>query len=579
MKLKAERYVDDVLSGRQVACEWVAKACQRHRRDLKEGHERGLWFDKEAAKVAIAFFGLLKHSKGEWAGKPVTLEPWQQFHIWSLFGWKRADGTRRFRTSYLEVARKNGKSLMASGVGLLLLVADGEMGCEVYTAATKFDQAKIVHSEAIRMVNKSPLLQKSLKVYVNNISDLSTESKFVPLGADSKTLDGLNVHGALVDELHAHPDGALWDVLETATGARRQPLMYSITTAGDSRSSFCFQMHEYTQKILDGVLHDDSFWGCIYTLDKSADGVYDWEDSSQWVKANPNLGVSKKLDNMEDKAHKAAGMTSRLQQFKQKELNLWVQGVNKWVNLPKWMECGERWPFDNKGLSWERHGMELMVAYESFLSGRKCAGGLDLSSTIDVSAWVLVFEPAEIGEPHWVLPRFFIPEENMIARVRDDRVPYDLWWEQGLVTATPGDAIDYAFIIDQIAKDAERFDIADVGFDRWGATEVSQQLRELGGEDFMVQFGQGFASMSSPMKALEVLIMRGLIGHVGHPVLTWMADNVVARSDPAGNVKPDKGMSREKIDGVVALIMGLDRVQRHEAKKESRYEGAGIRTL
>lgn len=556
----ATQYIADVRSGEQVACKWVKLAVERHVNDLATGHKRGLYFDEKAAKKAIAFFSLLKHSKGEWAGQAITLEPWQQFHFWVLFGWKRSDGTRRFRTSYLEVARKNGKSLKASGVGLCLLVADGEPGAEIYTGATKLDQAKIIHGEAIRMVKQSEILKQKLDVYKNNISDPDTFSKFEPVANDSTTLDGLNVHAGLIDELHAHPDGALWDVLQTATGARRQPLMYAITTAGNNptQSSICFQYHDYTEKVLEGVIEDDAFFGTIYTLDRDENGeLEDWENEAVWVKANPNLGVSKKRDDMRDKANQAKNMPTRLNQFLQKELNIWVQQAVKWLDMNAWNRCSETLPD---------------------LTGRICYAGLDLSSNIDITALVLVFPPLQKDEPVWVLPTFWVPEDRIWERSKKDRVPYETWLQQGFLKKTPGNVIDYDFIIHDLKAHADAYQVAEVAFDRWGATQLSQNLTDEG--FVMVEFGQGFASMSGPSKDLEKLILSQGLAHGGHPVLRWMADNVVTRVDPAGNIKPDKEKSREKIDGIVALIMGLDRAIRNEGQPQtSVYEGRGITIL
>jgi len=254
-----------------------------------------------------------------------------------------------------------------------------------------------------------------------------------------------------------------------------------------------------------------------------------------------------------------------------------VQGVNKWVDLAAW-KAGSRLPFDTSS-DWNRDGREIQRKLEEYLEGRSCCGGLDLSSNIDISAFVLVFPPVVPDEPWWLLPRFWIPEESIMERVRNDRVPYNVWVNQGLVTATPGNVIDYDWILDQIGRDAERFDIGDIAFDRWGSVQIANRLMEMGGDEWMVQFGQGFASMSAPMKELEKLIKSQLLGHGGHPVLTWMADNLVARVDPAGNIKPDKAQSREKIDGLVAGIMGLDRAQRHQPKGPSVYEERGIREL
>jgi len=549
----AERYVDDVLTGRQVACKWVRLACERHRRDLDNGKERGLWFDETTAKTAIAFFRLLKHSKGEWAGRPLILEPWQQFVMWSLFGWKREDGTRRFRTSYLEVARKNGKTTMAAGIGLYLMLADGEPGAEVYSIATKRDQARISHSEATRMAKSSPQLRKMVTIFKDNIHILDTASKFEPLGADSDTMDGLNVHGAVVDEVHAHKTRDTWDVIETATGSRRQPLMFAITTAGYDRETLCFKQHEYTQKILDGVLQDDSWFGMVYGLDEGDA----FEDEAIWIKANPNLGVSKKLDDMQRKAARAREMPSALNAFLRLELDVWTQSETKWIPRQHWDQCGQA--VDAEGLR-----------------GRSCYAGLDLSSNTDVSALVLVFPPQSDEDAYQVVSRFWIPEEAMVERAHRDRVPYPAWVRQGFIKATPGNVIDYDFILAEVDELAQAYDILELAFDRWGATKIQTDLMEKGGEDWLVQFGQGYVSMSPPMKELERLILEHKLAHGNNPVLTWMADNLVVRQDPAGNLKPDKEKSTERIDGMVALVMALDRALRHEAPKKSVYEERGL---
>lgn len=549
------QYIDDVLDGTIPACEWVQRAVERHLRDLEDGGERGLWFDRDAAQIAIDFFGLLKHSKGEWAGLTIELEPWQQFILWVLFGWKREDGNRRFKTAYEEVARKNGKSTIAAGIGCYLLVADGEPGAEIYSAATKKDQAKITHSEATRMVKASPPLRKRVTVFRDNLHIQGTASKFEPLGRDSDSMDGLNVHGAIVDELHAWKTADLWDVLETATGSRRQPLMFAITTAGYDRQSLCYQMHDYTEKVLEGVVEDDSWFGIIFTLDEDDD----WQDERCWIKANPNLGVSKKLDDMQRLAERAKEMPSRLNAFLRLHLNIWTQAETKWVSREHWDACGK-------------------AVDELGLRGRTCYGGLDLSSTTDVSAFVLVFPPQTEDDDYQVLCRFWIPEDSMHDRVRRDRVPYDAWVRQGYITATPGNVIDYAWILAQIDEDMQTYDVEEIAFDRWGATKIQTELMDRGGEDFMIQFGQGYRSMSPPMKELEKLILGHQVAHGNNPVLSWMADNLVAREDPAGNIKPDKEKSIEKIDGMVALIMALDRATRHDTHG-SVYEERGIREL
>ncbi|MBS4062727.1 MAG: terminase large subunit [Bacteroidetes bacterium] len=556
----AEQYAHDVVAGKIVACRWVRLACERHLHDLAHGHERGLWFDRDAAERVLRFKGILKHSKGKWAGQNLVLEPWQQFKTWAMFGWMNSDGTRRFRSAYIEVARKNGKSTDSAGDGLYLAFADGEAGAEVYSAATKRDQARIVHQEAIRMVRKNPLLKKYIRIYKDNLSIEQTASKYEPLGGDSDSLDGLNVHGAVVDELHAHKSRETLELLETATGSREQPLIIMITTAGMDRQSVCYEKHEYTRKVLEGWRDDsyvdDSWFGIIYTLDEGDD----WRDESVWVKSNPNLGVSKKWEDMRIKAKRAGEMAAALNNFLRRELNVWTQGEVKWMNMDSWRACG----------------IENIPALElpEKMKGQVAYAGLDLSSTDDITAWVMVFA-GDDGE-YYVVCRFWIPEDNMSIRTRDQGVKYEEWVKAGFMEATPGNVIDYDWIFEQIEKDADMFDIDQGAFDRWGAARVVQVLENKGMT--MLPFGQGYASMSPPMKELERLILAKKIKHGNNPVLTWMMDNVVARLDPAGNIKPDKSRSREKIDGVVALIMALDLALRHPEQK-SVYESRGIRTL
>jgi len=563
IEFTAERYVDEVLSGKQVACRWVRLACERHRNDLERGRERGIYFDVNAARVAIAFFSVLRHWKGEWGGRPIQLEPAQQFWIASLFGWKRTDGTRRFRTGYLEVGRKNAKTTTAAGIGLFLAFVEGEPGAEVYSAATKRDQAKIVFNDAKQMVKASPQLKQIITPFANNLHALGSGSKFEPLSSDYNSLDGLNVHAAIADELHAWPDPALWGVIKTGTGARKQPLMLAITTAGVNQEGICYSQREYLTRILRGIIEDDGFWGLIYTIDTKKDWPDleqddDWQDEANWVKANPLLGVSKKLSTMRQDALEAAAKPLELNQFLRWHLNVWTQAVTRWINPIRWAACGAG------------------AIDEEDLAGARCYAGLDLSSVNDLSALVLVFPPDE-DELYRVVCRFWLPAENMVERVRRDQVPYDVWARLGFIKLTPGNVIDYSFIEAEIKTVADRFELVEIGFDRWGSTQMMQNLQAMGGDEWVVPIGQGFASMSPPMKELERLYLDGKLAHGNNPVLNWMADNLVAVADPAGNIKPDKAKSRERIDGMVALIMGVDRAVRQ--MDYSKYEDEGLFVL
>lgn len=574
----AEAYIDGVLTGRVPVCRFARLAVERHVHDLRHGHERGLVFKREYAVHAIDFFRFLRHSKGEWAGEVFTPSPWQQFILWSVFGWYRTDGTRRFREVYEEVARKNGKSTKLAGVGLKLFFADGEPGAEVYTAATKRPQARITHSEAKRMVQKSPLLKKRIKIMADNLHVEETASKFEPLGADADSTDGLNVHGAIIDELHAHKTRDMADVLETATGSRRQPLIWYITTAGTGRETICWEKREYTRQVLTGWqtpegFKDDSFFGIIFSLDLKSDwaelltrdearkagavGVVEdqWDDPQVWVKANPNLGVSCKVDDLQRKALKAAQAPTALNAFLNKHLNVWTSQVTRWMPMNAWDLCGGTVDPDE-------------------LRGRECYAGLDLAATTDLCALVLDF-PWE-GGAHKVLPFFWIPEDNMRERVRRDKVPYDVWVREGLIYATPGNSVDYDFILQKLDELRGLYSIRQVAFDRWGAARVNVQLQAMRFD--MVQFGQGYQSMSSPMKEMLTLVLQGKFHHGRHPILRWNADNVVVERDAADNIKPNKARSAARIDGIVAAAMALDRATRREGGG-SVYGSRGLITL
>jgi len=515
------------------------------------------WFDELATQMVRIFFErFLQHSKGEWVGQPFVLMDWQYEIIKSLFGWKRADGTRRYRTAYIEVPRKNGKSTLAAGLALYLLFADDEPGAEIYSAAADRDQAAIVFDEAKRMVEASAELSRRAEVYKRTIYVPETQSVYRVLSAEAYTKHGLNAHGVIFDELHAQPTRELWDVLNTSTGARRQPLVIAITTAGYDRESICWEVHRYAEQVRDGVIEDDTFLPIIYAAGEDED----WLDEKVWRKANPSLGVTLKLEYLRNEARRAELTPAYQNTFRRLHLNQWTQQESRWLPLKAWNGCEQQ--------------VNLRL-----LEGAECYGGLDLASSSDIASFVLCF-PSEIGEEEryiW-LPHFWIPEEAMVERARRDRVPYDAWVRDGLITATEGNVIDYSFIIRDIEHLGERFDIREIAFDRWGAFQVSQALEAAGFT--MVGFGQGFASMAGPTKELLRLVLDRRLVHDGHPVLRWMADNMVVSTDAAGNVKPNKSKSREKIDGIVAGIMALDRAMRHRnANAHSVYDERGIRTL
>lgn len=544
--------------GEVVAGELVKLACRRHLEDLETGHERGLWYDPAAAALALGFFELLRHSKGRWAGKPFGLQPWQQFLVGCVFGWKRADGTRRFRVAHLEVARKNGKTTLASGIGLFLLVMDGEPGAEVYTAATTKKQAALTHGESVRMRNASPALKKRVAAFRNNLSVSRTNSKYEPLAAEGDKLDGLNTHGAITDELHAWKDRLLWDVLETATGAREQPLFLVTTTAGTSRHGIWWERRQAAIAALkarspEDAGWDDSLFSLIYTLDDQDS----WEDESAWVKSNPSLGVTVQLAELREKAKQAKELPGKQNAFRRLRLNVPTEQVSRWLDVSVWDE-GAR-PVDAEALR-----------------GRPCWAGLDLARVKDLSALVLLFPPREEGERWQCLCWFWCPEEDIQARASRDHVPYGIWARQGHLTPTPGNFTDFGRIGAEIVRLCGIYDVREVAYDRTFAGELVQTLTDEG--IAMVEFGQGFLSMAGPTGELERLVTGRQLSHGGHPILRWNAANVAVKMDPAGNLKPDRQKSGEKIDGIVALTMALGRAMLAD-HTPSVYETRGVMTL
>jgi phage terminase large subunit-like protein len=533
-----EQYIHAAANGQIVVSRFVRQTCQRHLEDLEHAQSRGLMFSKSRADHVIRFIETFcRHSKGAWAGKPFVLDTWQTALVSILFGWvQKETGYRRFRFAYCELARGSGKSTLAAAIGLYMLLADGEPGAEVYAAATKKEQARIVWSEADRMVRQSPSLRKRIRNRRNLLDIKGSASKFEPLSSDIKSLDGLNPACCLVDELHAHPSRQIWDVLTTALGKRRQPLLFAITTAGYDRHSVCWEQHTYSQKVLEGSVKDDSWFAWIAGLDEGDN----WEDEANWVKANPGLGSTVQLTELRGQAQKAKESPSALNSFLRLRLNVWTESVTAWLPMDKWKAASE--PF----------GLDI-------LKGRRCYAGLDLSTTTDISALVLLFPPTPEDTHYRVLPFFFIPKQNIEARVKRDRVPYDVWKRLGLLTCTDGNVIDYDVIRAKAQELGAEYDLREIVFDRWNASQLTTQLQTDGFT--LVQFGQGFASMSAPTKRLLELVLSEKIAHSGNPILTWMAGNALVQLDAAGNIKLDKSRSTEKIDGMVALTMALSRAE------------------
>lgn len=529
-------YARAVIAGDIPACRLVILACKRHLNDLKRGKRRGLRFDVAAAQHRIAFYPrFLRHSKGEWARKPVDLTPWQKFVVGSVFGWKRRDGTRRFRTVYEELPRKNGKSTKLAGVGLDMLTCDGEEGAEIYAAATKRDQARIIFDEAKRMVATSPELAAIVARFKLNLSVDRTASKFEPLSSDDKTLDGLNPHCVLVDELHKHNSRALLDVLDTALGSRRQPILWIITTAGDDNPESVYAAeNDYAIKVLEGTIEDDSHFAFIATIDKDDR----WDDPLAWAKANPNLGISVKLDDLQRQARKAAKSPAALDAFKRLRLNVRTGDAARAIDMAVWNR-NTRGKFD-----------------PDKLPRLRCWGGVDLSTKIDISAYVKLFEPDDEGIMR-VACRFWMPAETIAERGDQDRMPYRRWVQDGWIEATPGNVIDHAEIRQAVVGDLQRFDLVDVAFDPWSATQFSVECGEHGVN--MVQFIQGLRSYTAPTKELQALLIDRKLDHGDNPVLRVMASNLKVQRDKNFNEMPHKQHSTGRIDGMTALIMAIGR--------------------
>lgn len=469
------------------------------------------------------------HTKGEWAGRPLTLEGWQRHEIIEpLFGQLQPDGLRQYRTALIGIPRKAGKSTLGASIALRLLFADNEPGVEVYSAAADKDQARIVYEMARSMVEASPAMSKRCKVYRNEIAT-SKGGRYKVLSADAFTKHGLSPHGVIFDELHAQPDRELWDVLTSGQGARRQPLTVAITTAGYDRQSLCYELFEHGHKVSTGQVDDPNFffrwWG--------ADEGDEWDDEATWAKAQPNLGVSVYLEFMRSEARQARALPRRQNTFRRLYLNQWTAAETRWIDLGLWDE--------NAG-----------IIDEAKLRDRRCWGALDLASTEDFTAWLLVF-PNDDGTVE-LLPRFFLPRAALDRR-RAMTATLEQWEREGFLTVTDGDVTDYAAIEAQALRDAETFQLVDFAYDPWQGEYLRQRLMDAGLVGWKCP--QQMAHLSPPSKLLERLLGERRLRHGGNPILRWMADNVQTTTDANGNIRPDKRRSSEKIDGITALVMGL----------------------
>ena len=515
-------------------------------------------FDERKAQRVVRFIEALRHTKGEFHGQPFHLLPWQEKIIRDVFGTVRDDdlSMRQYTTAYIEIPKKNGKSELGAAIALNMLINDDEWKAEVYSCASDRQQAAIVFDVAVDMVRQSPALMKRVKIIPSTRRMIyqPTGSIYQVLSSEVATKHGLNVSACIFDELHTQPTRALYDVMTQGSGdARRQPLWFLLTTAGTDRNSICWEVHQKALDILEGRKIDPRFYPVLFGLPDDAD----WTSEENWYRANPSLDHTITIDKVRDAFRKAQETPADENQFRQLRLNQWVKQSVRWMPMDKWDECGG-------------------VVDPYALEGRACYAGLDLSSTSDLTALVLVFPPTSEDEPYIALPFFWLPEETLSLRVRRDHVPYDQWAKRGYIQTTEGNVVHYGFIERFICELGERYDIREIAHDRWNATMMVQTLEDDGFT--MVPFGQGFKDMSPPTKELMRIVLEHRLCHGGHPVLRWNMDNAFVRTDPAGNLKLDKEKSTEKVDGAVALVMALDRAMKNQGG-DSVYNHRGLIVL
>lgn len=529
MEDRVTKYAKLVTGGEIVAGKYVKLACERHLRDMKASKRKNYpyYFDLEAANIRIDFYGLCRHYKGSVAGKPITPELWQCFIQGCVFGWKRkSDNKRRFREVYEQIGKKNGKSTDAASTALYLLTVDGEPGAEIYAAATTRDQAKVIFETARQMVRKSPELQQYINILTNNMNVPLTASKFEPVSSEAGTLDGKDVYGGFIDELHAHKNREVYDIIKGGTAARTQPLIWVVTTAGYIVNGICRERYDYAIKVLEGVIEDDSLFAYIAQPDEGDDILA----PENWIKANPNLGVSVNVEDLKIKAKQAREIPSAYNTFACKHMNLWVSSSEKWMRMDKWDKSG--------------------VGTFPVLKHQRCYCGVDLSAKIDLTSVSFVF-PLKNGY-YAVKQHSFIPEQTVLEREHKDNVPYSAWIKNGYLTAIPGEAIEQRWVEEYIMEQAKKYKIVEICYDPWSATEFAQHMENEGFT--CVEVRQGYQSLSEPMKDVERLVIAGKLIHFNDPLLKFAISNVVATKDPAGNIKPDKSKTTQRIDPASAMI-------------------------
>lgn len=542
VKSPVTTYAEDVLAGRIVAGPYVRLACERHLRDLDLGPARGLNFNEDKANRVFTFFEkFLLLSEGEHAGKPFILQPWQKFILGSLFGWEGADGYRRFRKFYGEIGKGAGKSPLAAGIGLYGLIADDEPGAEIYAAAVTRDQAGIMFTDAKRMVAASPYLQQRIDEGVNNLAYLSQNSFFRPVSSEARSLDGKRVHMALIDEVHEHRTPMVIQKMQAGTKGRRQPLIVEITNSGWDQTSICWQHHQYSVNVLEQVTDDDGWFAYVCALDKNDD----WTDPSVWIKGNPNLGVSVTQRYLEEQVREAQAMPAQQNIVKRLNFCIWTEQAERWIDMSQWDACAG----------------EPDVQF-----GDECFVGLDFASTVDLSAAVAAF-PRNDGT-YDVLCRFWRPEDTVIEAEKRDGVPYRLWAEQGYLELTPGTMMSDADIADDLLDWSAGWNVREYPYDRFNASGAAGRIQLAGGT--VVTMNQGPEGMSAPCHLLEGLLASGKLRHGGHPILRWMASQMMVKYGANDSIRPWKPHgSGIRNDGIVALLMALGRASVHQDQGES----------
>ena len=533
-----DAYGRKVMSGEILVSEWTRFSIERHYADLKAEPKNGFWFSERHAQYALNAFLFMKHSKGAFAGKQFVPSPWQQFWIALAFGWRRLDGTRRYREVYWAVPRKNGKTTTLAAIALYMMVMDGEAGAEVYCAATKMEQAKLLYSEANQMINASALLKMRVKTLRDGIFTLDNACKLVPLGRDSKSMDGLNPSCCVIDEVHAHKTSEIYDVLKSALGARRQPMVWIITTAGFDLGAWGYEQHRYAEKVVKGIIQDDEFLPIIYTVDDPDK----WDDPVEWAKANPNLGVSVYEDNLAADCERAKKQPSQQPNFKTKRLNIWLSSGDTWIPVEDWRKCAKP------------------IKLEEF-KGEKCWIGIDLAEKSDVAALCLCFKRGDRVFVHFRL------YHNEYEVQKQENQHYRRWRDQNELIVTDGNATDFDVIRADLLQFHKDFNLVAVPYDPRFSSYFATKLLEDGLP--MVEVTQTSTKFTEPVILIENLILENKLVHDGNSMVEWMMSNIVMRiSKFTGLRQPTKESNAEKIDGPVAMMMAVGQAMAVEESNE-----------